>query len=230
VPKWAVVDARYRQEVASRSSAGRFYKQPKPLLWSFSMKDRHLQWIMGICFVIATCNFVFFFYDANAPLRKWFFWLFIAAIGLHQIEEYVLFPAVLGERYYFRTWFRWATGMKLSVNRAFGYNIPMTYPVFITAAWVGESFILLPLVVVFMEAINGAWHLSLTTTQSRLSPGVITGALLYVPAGFYVARLAVDLGTPWWQILAAWLSAAFGHYMLVGGLMPKSPQHPLIAR
>ncbi len=192
------------------------------------LTDRHLKIVMFACFALAAVGVGLLVYDRARPFREWYLWAFVLAIGLHQLEEYVVTPALLGEKYYFRAWFSWATGMDLTVARAFVYNIPMTYPAAALAAWVGESFILFPLVFVCTEAVNATWHLGMTTSQGRWSPGVVTGVLLYVPAGFYTAWIAVDIGTPWWAVGLAWLAAVGTHFAIVSGIMPKTERHPLV--
>lgn len=130
---------------------------------------------------------------AQKPYLFWFVWLHMAAVGLHQFEEYG-FPG--GFRDAFVAVFQSPRAeelvpslLHLELLNVFGFTLLFTGIGFLgtRVVWVG-------LALLFTNSGNGFFHLVYSVTQMDYLPGAITGALLYLPLAILATRFAVLRG------------------------------------
>ena len=130
--------------------------------------------------------------NADAP---YFLWLPLGAVAAHLVEEFV-WPGGFPE------WYRWYRPERAS-------SVTTRFIVIVNAILVVIA--LLPLVlgrtprgyafwlvVAAIGVANAVFHLWATVRRSRYSPGVITGALGYLPLGVVGYRALVLSGIVAW--------------------------------
>jgi hypothetical protein len=127
---------------------------------------------------------------ATRPYFHWFIYLHLAAVGLHQFEEYG-WPG--GFRDTFAAVFNIdAAGSlvpstaSLEILNAFGFTV-----IFGLVGWFGTRVPWVGLGLLFVNFGNGFFHLVYSMTQMGYIPGVVTGTVLYMPLGLLAARHAV---------------------------------------
>ena len=104
------------------------------------------------------------------------------ALTLHQAEEYVLAPALLGASYHFLNW-AFEAGLYVSTQSVVWVNSVGIASTLIIFAFRPASKVF-ALVFLFVSATlvaNAAFHLGVATLQSNYSPGMFTSLLLYIP-------------------------------------------------
>jgi hypothetical protein len=114
-------------------------------------------------------------YDApvpHRPTREWTLWFVAASCVLHPIEEYVT------------GWPRWATatlGIVMPTGRFVVANTVLAVAAFYLAS-VGWRRPALSLIIPGATLVNAIFfHILPTILQARISPGVYTATLLYLP-------------------------------------------------
>jgi hypothetical protein len=143
------------------------------------------------------------------PYLFYFLLLHLAAVGLHQFEEYV-WPG--GFRDFFVSVFVAVptaeqivpSARALEVLNVFGF-----LPLFFVWGWLGRRRPWLGLALLFTNFGNGWFHLTYAVTRFSYNPGVVTGTLLYLPLAVLALRHAVragDVGTR--QLLGAFALGA----------------------
>ncbi len=103
-------------------------------------------------------------------------------LTLHQAEEYVLAPALLGPSYHFLNW-AFEAGLYVSASSVVWVNSVGIASTLIIFAFRPASKVF-AIVFLFVSATlmaNAAFHLGLATLQSNYSPGMVTSLLLYIP-------------------------------------------------
>jgi hypothetical protein len=127
------------------------------------------------------------------PYFHWFVYLHLAAVGLHQFEEY-------GWPGNFRNAFVGVFGTKqaaslvppeatLELLNVFGFTV-----LFGILGLLGTRVIWLGLALLFVNFGNGFFHLIYSVTQMTYMPGAITGTFLYLPLGLSATKYAVAHG------------------------------------
>jgi hypothetical protein len=138
----------------------------------------------------------------------WLLWAPLAAAGLHICEEFV-WPGG------FVSWYRSYRASAASVKPSFLIiiNALLLFGCFEGALAghiaIGAAYLLTLTAVLFS---NGCWHLWASYASRSYSPGMITGALLYLPLGVFEYVTWVRLG----QASLATAAAA----ILIGGSYP----------
>jgi hypothetical protein len=152
------------------------------------------------------------------PYFFWFLYLHLAAVGLHQFEEYG-WPG--GFREVFAGVFanvRAASAVPSSTVLAM-LNVFGFLPLFGLVGWLGTRVIPIGLGLLFLNFGNGFFHLVHAVTHLTYVPGVVTGTLLYLPLALLATRFAVvrnEIGTP--QLLLAFFlgtAASFAPFVEV---------------
>ena len=130
---------------------------------------------------------------ATRPYFHWFVYLHLAAVGLHQFEEY-------GWPGNFRNAFVGVFGIEqaaslvppevtLELLNAFGFTV-----LFGMLGLLGTRVIWVGLALLFVNFGNGFFHLIYSVTQMTYMPGAITGTVLYLPLGLFATKYAVTHG------------------------------------
>ena len=124
------------------------------------------------------------------PYFHWFLYLHLAAVGLHQFEEYG-WPG--GFRDIFVTVFNIdmaeslvPSTLSLEILNAFGLTT-----IFGLIGWLGTRVPWVGLGLLFVNFSNGFFHLVYSVTQMVYIPGAVTGTVLYMPLGLLAARHAI---------------------------------------
>lgn len=116
-------------------------------------------------------------------MRKWErgLWMLVGAAALHVVEEYLLD---------WRSWAQELSGIALTWDTFWLANAGFLL-LACAAAWLGARRPALSLVLPSLTLINGLFfHIGPTLFVGRLSPGVITATLLYLPISIWVFREA----------------------------------------
>lgn len=127
----------------------------------------------------------------SRPYYFWFIYLHLAAVGLHQFEEY-------GWPGGFRDVFAGVFGTERAAALVPSSAVLETLNVFglLTAfgliGWLGTRVIGIGLGLLFINFGNGFFHLVHSVTHLTYVPGVVTGTLLYLPLGLFAARYAAS--------------------------------------
>jgi hypothetical protein len=121
----------------------------------------------------------------SAVSNAWIFWLIWPAMALHQCEENIFTELVLGKAGCFTNWVR-TVGYDISPRRALALNVGVGWTMAIAAGIAGQHFPIIPLFVAIVEAINGFWHLSVTSLTRRWSPGTLSGVSIAVPLAVFL--------------------------------------------
>jgi len=157
------------------------------------------------------------------PYFHWFLYLHLAAVGLHQFEEYG-WPG--GFRDAFVAVFRDAaagtvvpSATLLEIGNAFGFTL-----LFGTLGWIGTRVAWIGLATLFINFANAFFHLVYSVTQLSYLPGVVTGTLCYLPLALLAARFAILRGDVDARRLllafAAGTAASFAPFLHVQALLP----------
>jgi len=127
------------------------------------------------------------------PYFHWFIYLHLAAVGLHQFEEYGWpggfrdsFVAVFGTP---DAEALVPSATELELANAFGLTV-----LFGAVGWLGTRVVWLGLALLFTNFANGFFHLVHSVIHMSYVPGALTGTLLYLPLGLLAARYAVLRG------------------------------------
>lgn len=126
---------------------------------------------------------------AARPYFHWFIYLHLAAVGLHQFEEYG-WPG--GFRDAFVGLFPFAADTLvpslpvLELFNSFGLML-----IFGLLGWLGTRITWLGLGLLFVNFGNGFFHLVFSVVRQAYMPGAITGTLLYLPLALLATRHAV---------------------------------------
>jgi len=123
------------------------------------------------------------------PYFHWFLYLHLAAVGLHQFEEYG-WPGGFRDSFVgvFHDPAAAATvpsATVLELGNALGFTA-----FFAALGWAGTRVVWVGLAALFINSANAFFHLVYSVTQFRYYPGVITGALCYLPLALLAARFA----------------------------------------
>jgi hypothetical protein len=125
-----------------------------------------------------------------SPWFHWFLYLNVAAVGLHQFEEYG-WPG--GFRDAFVGVFHdpaaaaiVPSATVLELGNAFGFTV-----LFAALGWAGTRVVWIGLAALFINSANALFHLAYSATQLTYVPGTVTGTLLYMPLAILAARYAV---------------------------------------
>ena len=138
------------------------------------------------------------------------FWAPLAAAALHIFEEFV-FPGG------FMKWYSaYKPEIKKSISKRFLFfiNLGLLILCYDIGALKENSInisIILWLGVIALLAANGAWHLKAVWKTKTYSPGVVTGAVIYIPLAVYgyIYFLQTGLVSIWIAIAAFVVGASY---------------------
>ncbi len=150
---------------------------------------------------------------ATRPYFHWFIYLHLAAVGLHQFEEYG-WPGGFRDRFVavFNSSLAGSlvpSAVSLEILNAFGLTT-----VFGLIGWLGTRVPWVGLALLFVNFSNGYFHLVYSLTQMVYIPGAVTGAVLYLPLGLFAARHAVkhnDIDGP--RLLLAFVTGTLASFL-----------------
>jgi len=127
---------------------------------------------------------------AERPYLHWFVYLHLAAVGLHQFEEYG-WPG--GFRAAFSGVFALPRAAVLipSLTALELFNALGLTLVFGLAGWYGTRRVAFGLGVLYLNFANAFFHLVFSVVRMSYVPGTVTGALLYLPLTLLATRFAV---------------------------------------
>jgi len=146
--------------------------------------------------------------DCSLATSSLIAWGLLAAVCAHEYEEFV-WPGG------FRAWYiGYRPHVERSMTTRFLVFINLAVPL---AAAIAGAFFAAPwartlwLAVAGGVGINSVWHIQATLRGRRYSPGVVTGALLYVPIVIYAYDRFVSCGwvTPREALTAGAYGAAY---------------------
>ncbi len=128
---------------------------------------------------------------ASRPYFHWFIYLHLAAVGLHQFEEYGwpggfrdVFAGVFGN---FQAALLVPSTITLELLNTFGF-----LTIFGLVGWLGTRVIWIGLALLFLNFSNAFFHLVYSVTQMTYIPGTVTGTLLYLPLALLATRFAIS--------------------------------------
>lgn len=127
---------------------------------------------------------------SDNPYLFWFLYLHMAAVGVHQFEEYV-WPG--GFRDFLASVFpvEMANETIPSATSLEILNVAGFLPLFAIWGWLGIKRPWLGLALLFLTFGNGWFHLTYAVTRFTYNPGTVTGALLFIPLGLFGLRHAI---------------------------------------
>ena len=104
------------------------------------------------------------------------------ALTFHQVEEYIIAPALLGDAYHFLNW-AYRSGLEILPVEVVAINLG-AYVAALIPYLVKPSTKLFALIFLFVNSgalANAALHAGVATLQTAFSPGMITALLLFLP-------------------------------------------------
>ena len=104
----------------------------------------------------------------------------LGALSAHQVEEYILSPMLLGEKYHFLEW-AYRSGVYISPMEVATVNtIPyLLTPLLFLFNPSTKIFAILFLFTSSMLLSNGMFHIGVASAQTDYSPGLITSLFIY---------------------------------------------------
>jgi len=154
----------------------------------------------------------------GAEMTGWVFWLVWPAMVIHQCEENVFTELILGRTGSFTNWVR-TVGYDISPRRALALNVGVGWLLAIAAGLLGEKLPLVPLFVAIVEAVNGFWHLSVTSLTRRWSPGTLSGLTIAVPLATFLIFQCLGNGmVSALVVFALFLFACVSHHLFLSSL------------
>ena len=114
----------------------------------------------------------------------------LGALSAHQVEEYILSPMLLGEKYHFLEW-AYRSGVYISpIEVATVNTIPyLLTPLLFLFKPSTKIFAILFLFTSSMLLSNGMFHIGVASAQTDYSPGLMTSLFMYIP--LYIKALTI---------------------------------------
>ncbi|MCB0618660.1 MAG: HXXEE domain-containing protein [Saprospiraceae bacterium] len=137
-------------------------------------------------------------------------WLNLAALWFHQFEEYVWpggFQKFFNEHIYRP---QGPLSVRLSGRAILLVNVPIAWSAYLLGAFGGEQALPLLAGLLGISFLNGCLHLALALGLRRYNPGVLTGALLFIPLAAGALREWVRAGLFTTDMLPFALALAIG--------------------
>ena len=138
------------------------------------------------------------------------------ALTLHQAEEYVLAPALLGASYHFLNW-AFEAGLYVSASSVVWVNAVGIASTLIIFAFRPSSKVF-ALVFLFVSATllaNAAFHLGVATSQSKYSPGMVTSLLFYIPLHLKGVSLVLERAQSFRVAVALTIYGFIAHFIAI---------------
>ena len=160
------------------------------------------------------CTLVLYLYKNKSNYLITALPLFVLAS--HQLEEYVLSPLILGDKYHFLEW-AYRSGVYISPIEVVTINtVPyLLLPLLFLIKPSTKIFAILFLFNSSLMLSNGMFHIGLATAQTDYSPGMITSLLLYIPLYIKSLSLASKNSLPMKVQIALTIYGSIAHFLMI---------------
>ena len=140
----------------------------------------------------------------------------LGALSAHQVEEYILSPMLLGEKYHFLEW-AYRSGVYISPMEVATVNtIPyLLTPLLFLFNPSTKIFAILFLFTSSMLLSNGMFHIGVASAQTDYSPGLITSLFMYIPLYVKAISLASERVVPMKIQIALTIYGSIAHFLML---------------
>jgi hypothetical protein len=140
----------------------------------------------------------------------------LGALSAHQVEEYILSPMLLGEKYHFLEW-AYRSGVYISPMEVATVNtIPyLLTPLLFLFNTSKKIFAILFLLTSSMLLSNGMFHIGVASAQTDYSPGLITSLFMYIPLYIKALSLASERAIPMKMLIALTIYGSIAHFLML---------------
>ena len=140
----------------------------------------------------------------------------LGALSAHQVEEYILSPMLLGEKYHFLEW-AYRSGVYISPMEVATVNtIPyLLTPLLFLLNPSTKIFAILFLFTSSMLLSNGMFHIGVASAQTDYSPGLITSLFMYIPLYIKALSLASERVVPMKMLIAITIYGSIAHFLML---------------
>ena len=140
----------------------------------------------------------------------------LGALSAHQVEEYILSPMLLGEKYHFLEW-AYRSGVYISPMEVATVNtIPyLLTPLLFLFNPSTKIFAILFLFTSSMLLSNGMFHIGVASAQTDYSPGLITSLFMYIPLYIKALSLASERVVPIKMQIALTIYGSIAHFLML---------------
>ena len=140
----------------------------------------------------------------------------LGALSAHQVEEYILSPMLLGEKYHFLEW-AYRSGVYISPMEVATVNtIPyLLTPLLFLFNPSTKIFAILFLFTSSMLLSNGMFHIGVASAQTDYSPGLITSLFMYIPLYVKAISLASERVVPMKMQIALTIYGSIAHFFML---------------
>ena len=138
------------------------------------------------------------------------------AVTAHQVEEYIISPLLLGDKYHFLNW-AYRIGLDISpsevvIVNSTAYLFPLILYLFKPSSKIFALFFLFG---AGAALANGMFHLGVATLQTDYSPGMITALFLFLPIFIKSVLLASEKLVSFHIIFVLSLYGFILHYVMI---------------
>lgn len=162
------------------------------MVMEYSVNDIPL-FSLFIALVFATISWRKRHEFSEKPYFHWFLYLHMAAVGLHQFEEYG-FPGHFRDAFVSVFGTPQASVLVPSTTELELVNAFVLTTLFAVLGWAGTRVISVGLSLLFVNFANGFFHLIYSVIHLNYVPGAVTGTVLYLPLGMLATHFAVTRG------------------------------------
>ena len=140
----------------------------------------------------------------------------LGALSAHQVEEYILSPMLLGEKYHFLEW-AYRSGVYISPMEVATVNtIPyLLTPLLFLFNPSTKIFAILFLFTSSMLLSNGMFHIGVASAQTDYSPGLITSLFMYIPLYVKAISLASERVVPMKMQITLTIYGSVAHFLML---------------
>ena len=140
----------------------------------------------------------------------------LGALSAHQVEEYILSPMLLGEKYHFLEW-AYRSGVYISPMEVATVNtIPyLLTPLLFLFNPSKKIFAILFLLTSSMLLSNGMFHIGVASAQTDYSPGLLTSLFMYIPLYIKALLLASERAIPMKMLIALTIYGSIAHFLML---------------
>ena len=140
----------------------------------------------------------------------------LGALSAHQVEEYILSPMLLGEKYHFLEW-AYRSGVYISPMEVATVNtIPyLLTPLLFLFNPSKKIFAILFLLTSSLLLSNGMFHIGVASAQTDYSPGLITSLFMYIPLYIKALLLASERAIPMKMLIALTIYGSIAHFLML---------------
>ena len=140
----------------------------------------------------------------------------LGALSAHQVEEYILSPMLLGEKYHFLEW-AYRSGVYISPMEVATVNtIPyLLTPLLFLFNPSTKIFAILFLFTSSMLLSNGMFHIGVASAQTDYSPGLLTSLFMYIPLYIKAVSLASERAIPMKMQITLTIYGCIAHFLML---------------